>query len=169
MLLKKLVEAFAEEAKFTGLRTATLHFAGSLRALRYPRRSRGVTEALALHRPHFDLETRNFVHRLRHRHYLSKRFSTRERIDGALHHYRYELRHAKADYLREVYSASGLVLWQTGVDGADFRIRLAASSDMRWEGASATSSRSTACNSASCRFRGWMRASSVCRASRSCS
>jgi uncharacterized protein VirK/YbjX len=129
-----LARASLAESRSLGSSKALKHTLGSLRALLHPERSRRAEQALSAldagrwlpaHEGHFYV---------RHRFYLSKRLSMRQRIDSCLHHYAHEDAHFSARYRRQVYGGQGLTLWQETVGGNSFSLRLAASSSMRWEG-----------------------------------
>jgi uncharacterized protein VirK/YbjX len=134
MLLRSLLVASIAETKALGLNKALKHSWGSLRALRHPHTS--LQTLKTLHGLGVDrwLPKHERLFHLRHRFYLSQKFSTLQRSECVLHHYRYEARTFVPSYHRLVYGGRGLVLWRAEVDGVDFRIRLSSSVQLRWEG-----------------------------------
>jgi uncharacterized protein VirK/YbjX len=71
---------------------------------------------------------------INHRHYLTRFFRLRERIDNALFHYRHELHTFDEAYRALVYGSNGLVLWAEQVHDVKFRICLVATDDNRTQG-----------------------------------
>ncbi|HEY4068324.1 MAG TPA: DUF535 family protein [Burkholderiaceae bacterium] len=134
MLLRSLLVASIAEAKALGLKKALKHSWGSLRALRHPRASFSALKRLRLLGMNRWLPKHERLFHIRHRFYLSQRLSTLQRTAAVLHHYDYEARTFVPSYHRLVYGGRGLVLWRAEVDGVDFRIRLSASDQLRWEG-----------------------------------
>jgi uncharacterized protein VirK/YbjX len=61
---------------------------------------------------------------LSRRFYLRKGLNLRQRVQCALHHYRYEDESFGAAYKQRVYRRGGLLLWRKIVDGVKFEIRL---------------------------------------------
>jgi uncharacterized protein len=133
MWLSLACAALAEKRSL-GSSKALKHSLGSLRALLHPGRSRRAEAALGAldASPWLPAHERHFY--VRHRFYLSKRLSIRQRIDSCLHHYAHEEAHFSARYRRQVYGGEGLTLWQETVGANSFSLRLAASSSMRREG-----------------------------------
>jgi len=113
---------------------ASTDFVGSLRGLLYPTLSLQTVQLFNLRRHELQLKRESFFNHLRHQFYLSKRLSTRQRLEVALHHHHYEFSRYSNAYREQVYRNSGLILWQEEVDGAHFCIRLIASRDLSWEG-----------------------------------
>ncbi|MEP7303268.1 MAG: DUF535 family protein [Caldimonas sp.] len=129
-----LLTSAVAEIQLLGAWKALKHMLGSLRALLHPERARRAEAALNRVDAHRWLPVHEQLYYVRHRFYLSKYLSVRQRIDSCTHHYTHEAEHFSSRYRKQVYGGQGLTLWQESVDGHSFRIRLAASSEMRWEG-----------------------------------
>lgn len=71
---------------------------------------------------------------MKREHYLSRFFSTRQRIDCALQHYRHELHGFDEAYRSLVYRGNGLLLYQDGAAHGRVSIRLGESGEPRCEG-----------------------------------
>lgn len=72
---------------------------------------------------------------LSYNHYLSRRFSLRQRVSCAVDHYGHEWRSCGPRYHEAVYgSAEGLTLWKRTVHGTQYTLCLRATEDLRREG-----------------------------------
>ena len=72
---------------------------------------------------------------LTHEYYLSRYFTTAQRVDCAITHYSFEGQNYGPSYHRSVYqSPHGLALWHRVVDGTRYTITLRATEDNRYEG-----------------------------------
>src|SRR4051812_35315794 len=115
LLLRYLTELYEEERAKAGLISAVRRLGRASGALRYSGR----------HAQLFRLDIfRNYVGRredklfhVSHNHYLSTTLTYSQRIECALHHYRYEDQNYDAVYKDAVYCNGGLLLWSTTVDG----------------------------------------------------
>jgi uncharacterized protein VirK/YbjX len=67
-------------------------------------------------------------------HFLSRALGLRQRIDCALHHYRYEQATFSAAYVESVYHGDGLELWRHQAAEHVFSIRLMVGNDNLFEG-----------------------------------
>jgi uncharacterized protein len=133
-LTNPLLVGLVDSTRVSGWLLSLQHFAGSLRVFSYPRLSTTVWQLMNARQADLALEKHEFAHHLRHRFYLSKGLSIRQRIDAVLHHCEFEARTFGAAYRSGVYRSPGLPLWQFEVDGAQFDIRLCATRDHHWEG-----------------------------------
>ncbi len=134
MLLTALVVSCINDARSSAWLAASTDFLGPLRGLLYPTLSMRTVQLFSLRQQELGLKKADFFHHLRHQFYLSKRLSTRRRLEVALHHHDYEFSRYSDAYRAQVYRNSGLILWQADVDGTHFCIRLTASRDLSWEG-----------------------------------
>lgn len=134
MWLSLLAHAPLAESRALGTWKALKRTLGSLRALIHPQRSRRAEKALTRLDPSRWLPVHERHFYVRHRFYLSKQLSVRQRIDSCMHHYSHEAERFCSRYRHQVYGGRGLTLRQESVDGHSFLIRLTASSTMRWEG-----------------------------------
>lgn len=105
-----------------------------LRGLRHPALLLRTLRWFMQRQQELGLADKDLFQHLRHQFYLSKRLSTRQRLEIALHHHEYQFRHYTDVYREKVYRSEGLVLWEANVEGTDFCIRLAAGRDLSWEG-----------------------------------
>ena len=113
---------------------ASTAFLGPLRGILYPTLSLRTVQLFNLRQQELALKKADLFHHLRHQFYLSKRLSTRQRLEVALNHRDYEYGRYSDAYRAQVYRSNGLTLWQADVDGTHFCIRLIASRDLSWEG-----------------------------------
>jgi uncharacterized protein VirK/YbjX len=67
-------------------------------------------------------------------HYLCRELTLQERIQCAVHHYRYEENTFAASYAESVYGRGGLELWQTRSQHGEFAIQLMPANDNLYEG-----------------------------------
>ncbi len=134
MLLTAFVVSCINDARSSAWLAASTDFLGPLRGLRYPALSLRTLQRFNLRHRELELERVEFFNHLRHQFYLSKRLSTRQRLEVALHHHDYEYGRYCDAYRAQVYRHAGLILWQTEVDGTRFCMRLIASRDLSWEG-----------------------------------
>jgi uncharacterized protein VirK/YbjX len=67
-------------------------------------------------------------------HYLCRELTLRERIECAIHHYRYEQGTFAPAYAESVYERGGLELWQARSDHGEFSIQLMPANDNLYEG-----------------------------------
>ena len=71
---------------------------------------------------------------MRYRHYLSKNFTLRQRVESMAGHIRYEAASYRPAYRIAVNFADGLALWSRMVDGVHYGIRLVKAHDNLYEG-----------------------------------
>ena len=105
--------------------------ARALRLLLYPSHTRQLHAMGLLGSSFLDGDPTVFI---TGKHYLSRFFPLRQRIDNMLLHYRHELRHFDDVYHRQVYRENGLVLWEDCVGDVRIRLRLVTSGEHRREG-----------------------------------
>lgn len=134
MLLWGLIKTFVAEVRAKGLRAGLLHFVGSLRSLRFPGRTKKAMDLLVQSGSEQWLGKHEHYFHIRHKFYLSKRFTVSQRTDIVAYHYAHEGKHFLPAYRELVYGGPGLALWEARVDDNLFSIRLNASVHMRWEG-----------------------------------
>lgn len=134
MLFGRLIAVAFAEAKALGLRKALRHFFGSLRALRDPAGANVLRDVMAAADARRWLGHHEQFFHIRHRFYLSKGLSPAQRLAAVVHHYAFETSQFLPNYRQQVYGGLGLPLWEHNVGGHEFRIQLAASVQMRWEG-----------------------------------
>jgi len=132
MLLRRLVSAFLDDVRATNFRGASARFMRSLRALRFPAQSNRVLKLLDERRADLRLSERDLFFHLHHHHYLSRGFTPQQRIESLLAHYQFEATRYLPSFRGQVYGGQGLVLWQSTLNGTDFRIRLIPGNEVRW-------------------------------------
>jgi uncharacterized protein VirK/YbjX len=134
MVLTAFVVSCINDVRSSAWLGASTDLLGPLRGLLYPTLSMRTIRLFNLRQQELELKREEFFNHLRHQFYLSKRLSTRQRLEVALHHHDYEFRRYSDAYRAQVYRNSGLILWQADVDDTHFCIRLTASRDLSWEG-----------------------------------
>jgi uncharacterized protein VirK/YbjX len=110
-----------------------LCMARSLRVLAYYREHRALCR-LGVYRNHIAQSGNDLFHHLRHRDYLIKGLSARQRVQAVLSHYRFEETTFNDAYKAAVYGLRSLPLWQHDDDGSSFVIQLEMASRSNAEG-----------------------------------
>lgn len=104
----------------------------TLRLLMFPSQTRDLYALGVLGSSERDLDQFYFVNR---KHYLSRFFDLRQRVQSVVSHYRHEQQHFDREYQALVYrTRSGLTLWEHWADGVRVSLRLCVSGDYRYEG-----------------------------------
>lgn len=134
MILTAFMVSCINDLRSLGWLSASAEFLGPLRGLRHPALSMRTVQLFSLRQRELGLTDKDIFQHLRHQFYLSKRLTTRQRLETALHHLDYQYAHYSDAYREQVYRSEGLTLWQQVIDGAHFCIRLAASRELSWEG-----------------------------------
>jgi uncharacterized protein VirK/YbjX len=71
---------------------------------------------------------------LKHKYYLSKHFTLRQRVQSAMLHHEHEMQNYSSEYARRVYRSDGVLLWDLCVNNHSFTIVLIATDDNLHEG-----------------------------------
>ena len=124
LLLSFLGRVFVDERQKAGVASAVRRTCAAAIAVRYVHLHRQLFE-LPIFRQYIGrIGDRDPLFHLSHRHYLSKRFSYRERIECVLAHYRFENGNYDHAYREAVYGDGGLAVWSARIEDVDYAIRL---------------------------------------------
>jgi hypothetical protein len=134
MILVHLTKHWRARRRQYSLSSWLLCIARSLRVLAHYRAHRALCRLEVVRRYVASPSNDDLFHHLSHRDYLIKGLAARDRIACVLAHYRFEEATFDSAYKHAVYLAGGLVLWQHGAGGHEFRITLAMGSRMNAEG-----------------------------------
>jgi uncharacterized protein VirK/YbjX len=133
-LWKHLSGLFSQRSKTDGALSAALVCAGAIGTLLLDRQHRELLRLEIVDKYIAESDDPDVLFHISHRHYLSRTFTRRERVDCALTHYRYESEHHDARYKDAVYRGDGLRLWARTVAGVAYVMKLRATTDLRHEG-----------------------------------
>ena len=133
-MLKSLGIVYREAMVKQPLSFAMLRVISALRILLFPRAIFQFHSMNVLEKLYNPTRIHDPLYFLVHNYYISRRFTLGQRVRSAMTHHKFELEHYKTEYMRLVYRASGVVLWERNVDNFHFTIVLVASEDNRHEG-----------------------------------
>jgi uncharacterized protein VirK/YbjX len=133
-MLSLQASLFAVARGIKNLLLPTVQHARALRVLLFPEHANQLRALRFMEDFLWCAKQRDTYFFINHKHYLSRFFTPRQRIDSALRHYIHESRAFNPEYRAKVYGSDGIVLWEQRIADSNFRITLVATDDNRYEG-----------------------------------
>ena len=129
-----LKSLFGQQREAEGFISAVLMLAGAARMTIFQKQHRELLQ-LEIFEKYIGVGMdADVLFHISHRHYLSRTFTQRQRIECALAHYRFEGERYDSRYKDAVYRDDGMILWSRTVDAVSYVLKLRATTDLRHEG-----------------------------------
>ena len=125
---------FDQQCEAEGFISAALMLAGAARMMIFHRKHRELLELEIFEKYIGAGQDADVLFHLSHRHYLSRTFTQRQRIECALTHYRFEGERYDSRYKDAVYRDGGVTLWSRTFEAVSYALKLRATTDLRHEG-----------------------------------